>query len=452
MCGYVRLCAVRVAFRGLWVVSICLGVSTCASDNLRSTHQPDASGLVFKSDDLAKIERILQSSEVQTSPPPPSEHVSLAAKKKTISPNDRDTKRVSQTLEYEFDPPNVITEIDIVMMVDNSGSMKEDIDNIMDNLSKLKQWLVENVEEDKNINAQMYLISCYGESKLSLNPSGSYSSDARYCIDDNNNQIFADGIIKKIPRQWGENDSLYMLDRLSSVITSNQSLVLRAESRKIFVFVSDEAVYDDNDENPAMNRFQQAMDQKYGRANIDFFSFSSPPPDLSQGDKFMDVVGKDEADKIISSEEMETHFKEWLPIANAYLSGRSNTLVPVFYPYKSQQCGGVGGVKMTYSHVYAVLSRYYGGAIYSICEKSWKQHFNRFIRKVNQYIAPKFAMQDLANKRNIIVDNVTIKHNNQQHAVKYKLNVEVNPPLLTITDYSGDYPIEVIVKVSFDAS
>ena len=427
-----------VLLRGLWVVSVCLGISTCASDNLRSTHQPDASGLVFKSDDLAKIERVLQSSEVQTIPPAPSEHSSLAAKNITTTLSDRDTKRVSQTLEYYFDPPTVITEIDIVMMLDNSGSMVDDIDNIMDNLEKLKKWLTEDVKKDKKIDVQMYLISCYGKSPLSLSPSGSYSEDARYCID--NDTLFADGTITKIPRQWDKDDSMYMLDRLSDVITSNSEL-LQSESRKIFVVVSDEAVHDDA-MNPAMETFYQAMDEKYGRANIDFFSFSSPRP--SQGDKFLNLVVQN---KTIYKEEYKAHFEDWLPIANAYFSGERHTLVPVFYPYKPKQCGEK---KMTYSHVYETLSRYYGGAAYSICQTDWRQHFDRFIQEVSAHIAPKFAMQDLADKRNITVDNVTIKHKSSPLSVMYQLNLKVNPPLFTITDYSGGYPITVTVKVSRD--
>lgn len=350
------------------------------------------------------------------------------------SENPPTSGRVTVNHSYNFRQGSQ-QQLDVIWMIDNSGSMEDNIDGVVRNFAEF----VRSVSQ-MSMNARVYLITCVnGHSSGSgtvIHPETGYTS-AIHCID-YNETTYKNVVVYS--RAWKYSSSysipLILANRAtqSSVDPGPDSLYkklkVRPNSKKVFVAVSDEmAAY--TFETPGYPSVIDKLDRAFGKQNVSFFSFSSPRP------KVQDIISSPKGNDL---QKATTKARIWLPQAEAFFTGRSGSLSPIYLYHN--QCG-----EMSYSQVYELLAQYYGSRAYSLCVQNWRQNFKNLTLGIEKAVIEPLSLTQLSGRRNLTIDQVKIGSTVLRKNTDYTISGS-SPPLLKIIKegVSGN----VVVSATYD--
>ena len=425
--------AMLIAIGGMFSSAACQQDELRSSNDLKATevvHVSSISSADVPSDGaadkealLAGLDEALSDDLVESTPPP-------AGVLKSVAP-----VQLTQTQQYKYTYklPAKVEKLDVVWMIDNSGSMVDNIRAVQSHMRSFVNWL-QTVGQQQGIDVFAFLISCDSPSSSSE----SYA-DVRHCM--NFDQLQHQRLFR-ISRAWQEKDSLNMvaiLVRMATTVGDPLAQRLQPDSKKIFVVVTDEAAHLNQD-----SIFSSEMSRAFGQDNITFFSYSSPRPtsiNLVLADGATDDDGAPDDVKNNYRQKFKDRARTWLPQAEAYFAGRASQLVGRTFFYH-KMCGG----EMTYSHVYEYLAKQYRGKLYSICSQNWSQHFADLKGDITSQIERVVDLDELAHKTNLKYISVNLGQRvlaSSEYAITGS-----NPPKLTLR--TSRNAAEVVITVSHD--
>ena len=332
-------------------------------------------------------------------------------------------------MQYTYELSAKVKKLDVVWMIDNSGSMQDNIKAVQDNMQSFVGWLKQQGTA-QGIDVKAILISC--DTAVHPNPrAGTQHSADRYCMDMRSDNY---GGLVKIIREWDKDDSAYMPQLLMTMATKQGDALareLRADSTKIFLVVTDEGAHQ------IANKFIEVMDKKFGKDKIKFFSYSSPRPTSIDM-----VLANDPPDSERKPRQaMKDRASVWLPRAEQYFNGLWDELSTGAFFYHNM-CGS----EMSYSHVYEYLAKHYQGKLYNICSRDWTQHFKNLQGDIKHQIERTVELIHLARKSNLKLISVAVDQS-VLSASDYTYTPS-NPPVLTL--HTSRDAVTVDITVSHD--
>lgn len=334
--------------------------------------------------------------------------------------------------QYTYTLPAKVTQLDVVWMIDNSGSMKDNIAGVQANMAQFTTWLnsLAHQEESSGIDVQAYLISC--DERYTASTSGTGTHD-RHCIDFG---LIRHDKLVTIHRPWAELDSYYLPKLLSEMaVDSNDPLghrlASRGSSKKIFVIVTDEGAHPQY--SVMTGPVTAVLDKTFGQKKIAFFSFSPP-----RTTNINDVLSDNSTHAKFKKRAME---RNWLHITDQYFRGQLEEFaIRPFYVHK--MCGST----MSYSYVYEYLAKYYQGKFYSICQPNWQDNFNEMRGDITAQVSRTLTLSDLEGKTNVQYHTVSIG-GVVLSADEYTITT-ASPPQLTLR--TSQKAQNVVITVSYD--
>lgn len=334
--------------------------------------------------------------------------------------------------QYRYPVPVQVSQLDMVWMIDNSGSMKDNIEGVLKNMTSFTQWL-DDKREEAGVDVRAFLISC--NAKITSSVSG-HGPDARYCIDFDGMEALQ---LTPIHHNWAKDHSLFMPQHLQQMAVDTnhdlgRSLASRPQAKKIFMIVTDEAAHPlyESEIKPVITAF----DKVFGRKNVAFFSFS-PPRTTNIGHLLPDR----DTNKPYKTAAIQ---RNWLALTDQYFSSQLDELtIRPFYLHKMPGCSE----PMTYSWVYEYLAMYYQGKLYNICDQGgggWQ--FDELQGDITASLKPALTLIDLEDKTNVTLHDVAIDGVSLA-ADEYTMSTD-QPPILTL--HTSRSASTVVITVSHD--
>ena len=315
-----------------------------------------------------------------------------AAQEPTADTDNTDTDTVAEssvaTFRYTYKLPAKVKQLDVVMMINNSYSMKPVLAGLQAGLGAFMKSLA-TAATTHGVDMKVYMISCDDQHAAS-------DTAKIQCMDF---KAIAHSQLIRIRRQWSTSDSLYMLKIMQMMASSatdplGRALQGRGDAKKMFIVVSDGAAY------PTLEQsFITNMNKIFGRSKVIFSSLSSPRPTSIDMVLANDASGSERKPRQWMKEKART----WLPQAEAYFAGQTRQLGSRTFFYH-KMCGG----EMTYSHVYEFLAKYYRGKLYSICAQDWSQHFADLQGDISARLGRTLSLTELGDVSGLTYESVAI--------------------------------------------
>ena len=323
---------------------------------------------------------------------------------------------------YTYKLPAKVGQLDVVMMINNSGSMKSTLAAMQGQMGALMKGLAA-AGTTHGVDIKAYMISC-----------DTSAAEKMQCLDF---KAIAHPQLIRIRRQWSKQDALYMLRIMQMMALSptdplGRALQARGDSTKMFVIVSDGAAYPTLD-----SSFITKMNKAFGRSSVIFSSFSSPRPTSIDM-----VLANDPPDSERKPRQtMKDRARVWLPQAAAYFAGQDRRLGGRAFFYHNM-CGS----EMSYAHVYEFLAKYYQGKLYNICAGDWMQHFAELAGDVSAQLARTLSLTELSGKSGLTIESVAMGGVNLS-ADEYTITQDQPPQLKLHTAKDG---AEVVITAAYD--
>ena len=310
-----------------------------------------------------------------------------------------------------------------------AGSKKIDMVWVMDNYYKYKANLAKTQKSIQSlvtrfssgteaIDLKVATVSCVGEGD-------GYSE----CIE--KSEISQWSGVTIIRRPWKKDDANKLPLIVKDLLTDSSSelnsfLNQRTDAKKVFIFVTNtfaNPFLDKGGEDKHGTQHEGLMpflDQKFNKKNVSVLSFSTVRPTIDQ----LDLTSSSNPSE--DKKKLQRAFSS----LNPYLAGTTDQYARIGTKLKS-------GCARYYSQVYEVMSAYYGGETYDVCQSDWSASTQKMAAHIKAISHPTVALEELKDKLNIQISSVT-----------------VDGEKLSTSDYHviGSRPPSIAVLKSFEGS
>ena len=315
--------------------------------------------------------------------------------------------------------------VDVVWVMENYHKYKANISKTQ----KATQTLVSQLAGD-TIDLKVAVVSCVGDGD-------EYSE----CIKQSETSQWTGVTI--IKRPWKKNTDHNKLPLIARELLANSSSQLnaflnqRTDAKKVFVFVTNTMAnpyLDKGGEQKDGTKYEGLipfLDQKFHKENVSVLSFSTARPTTPQ----IDTTGFS-GNPADAKKKLQRAFNS----LDSYLTGITGQHIRIGTKLKSS-CASY------YSQVYEVMSAYYGGETYDVCQSDWSASTQKIASHIKAIAHPTVALEELKDKLNIQISSVTVD-GEKLSASDYRV-IGTRPPSIAILKSFQGSP-DVVTQTTHD--